>query len=90
MPRPATIVGTLVVAGFIGYLAWSTLSAQEATCEVCVEFGGQRNCATASGADSTEASRSAQATACGPVTNGMDESIACANRIPPVTRCSTS
>jgi hypothetical protein len=77
------------VIGFIGLLLYNTLSAQKVTCEVCVEFNGRRNCATASHQSQEEAARSAQGTACGPLTNGMDDQIAC-GRIPPVSsQCRT-
>jgi len=78
-----------VVLAFVAFLAWSTLSAQKAECEVCVEFQGGRNCATASHENEAEAARSAQTTACGPLAKGMNDAIACENR-PPVSRqCST-
>lgn len=76
------IVGILA---FIGFLAWTTVSAQKAECEVCVEFGSGRNCATATAADEAAATQSAQTTACGPLAHGMNESIACGNR-PPISR----
>jgi hypothetical protein len=78
-------VTLLVVAGFVAYLLWSTLSSQHVTCDVTVAFGGGTNSATASAASETEAVRSAQTTACGPLAKGMNESIACSN-IPPVSR----
>ena len=83
------LIAILLVAAFGGFLLWSTLSAQRAECRVCVEFGGRQNCAEASGASEAEAARTAQATACGPVTAGMDESIACSNRPPVVRQCRT-
>ena len=79
----------LAILAFAGFLAWSTLSAQKVTCEVCVDYHGRQNCATASAASEEEAVISAQNTACGPVASGMNESIEC-GRIPPSRRqCST-
>ena len=75
----------LAVAAFVAFLAWTTLSAQKVECQVCVEFGGGRNCAMATAEDEREAIRSAQTTACGPLAHGMDASIACGNS-PPVKR----
>jgi hypothetical protein len=83
--KRGTIIALLVAAVFASFLLWSTLSAQRVECDACVEFAGQRNCAKASGTSEEEAARTAQSTACGPVTQGMNESIACQNR-PPVTR----
>ncbi len=87
--KPKTFGWLALVLAFAGFLAWSTLSAQKHECSVCVEFNGMRNCATASHSTEEEAARSAQNTACGPVTAGMNDAIACDAR-PPVSRqCST-
>lgn len=87
--RPKSLLTAAIVLAFVAFLAWSTLSAQKAECEVCVEFKGGRNCATASHENEAEAARSAQTTACGPLAKGMNDAIACENR-PPVSRqCST-
>ncbi len=89
MRNPGRTIGIALLVAFVVFLLWSTLSSQRAECAVCVEFNGQRNCATASAASPDEAARSAQLTACGVLTRGMDESIACGNR-PPVSRqCTT-
>ena len=80
--RTLTIV---VVLGFVAFLLWTTLAAQRFECRVTVEFQGQRRDATASGATEAEALNQAQNVACGPISNGMNESIACGNR-PPVTK----
>ena len=87
--KRGTIIGLVIAAIFASFLLWSTLSAQRADCEACVEFGGTRNCAKVSGATEAEALRAAVSTACGPVTQGMDESIACQSRPPVEKRCST-
>ncbi|HEU4700326.1 MAG TPA: hypothetical protein VFS40_14175 [Gemmatimonadales bacterium] len=83
-------IAWLVALGFVGFLLWTTLRGQKAECEVCVEYAGGRNCATASHESEAEAARSAQTTACGPLARGMNETIACQNR-PPVRRvCRTA
>jgi len=74
-----------LVVGFTAFLAWTTLSGQKAECEVCVEYNGKRNCASASHQSEDEAARSAQTTACGPITSGMNDVIAC-DATPPVSR----
>lgn len=79
----------LLVVGFFALLLYNTLSAQKATCEVCVEFNGERNCATASHESQEEASHSAQMTACGPLTGSMDDRIACSRRPPVTAQCRT-
>ena len=82
-----TIITILLMAGLAALFWNKTMSAQLATCEVCVEFNGQRNCAKASGSDAKEAARTAHSTACGPVANGMNEKIACDGRAPALLRC---
>jgi hypothetical protein len=87
MQRRRNLVIWLAIVAFVAYLAWATVSAQKVECEVCVEFGGGRNCATASAASEEEAARNAQTTACGPLARGMDASIACGNVAPVARRC---
>ena len=90
MRIPAKAIAVAVIVAFFAFLLWSTLSSQRAECSVCVEFNGERNCAAATAASAQEAAQSAQTTACGVLTKGMDESIACGNR-PPVSRqCSAA
>jgi hypothetical protein len=85
--KPKTLLTIAVIMLFVAFLAWSTLSAQKVTCNVCVAFNGQTNCATASHENEVEAARSAQTTACGPVARGMNETIACGNRPAVSRRC---
>ena len=85
--KPKTLLTMAVILMFIAFLAYSTMSAQKVTCNVCVEFKGRSNCAPASANDEIEATRSAQNTACGPVTSGMNETIACGNKAPVSQSC---
>lgn len=85
--KPKTLLTIAVVVLFCAFLAYSTLSAQKVTCTVCVEFNGQSNCASASHDSEIEAARSAQTTACGPVTSGMNDAIACGRRAPVSQKC---
>lgn len=85
--KRGTVIGLIIAAIFAGFLLWSTLSAQRVDCEACVQFSGQQNCAKVSGNTQAEALRAAVSTACGPVTQGMNESIACQNRPPVSQRC---
>ena len=88
MSRKKTLT-ILVVIAFFAFLLYNTLSAQKATCEVCVEFNGGRNCAIASHESEEEAKHSAQQTACGPLANGMNDVIACGRRPPVTSQCRT-
>jgi hypothetical protein len=88
MKRYRNLIITVLLLSGMGLLFWNkTMSAQLATCEVCVEFNGQKNCSKASGASAPEAARTAHSTACGPVANGMNEKIACDGRPPTLQRC---
>lgn len=85
--KPKTLLTVAVILMFVAFLAYSTLSAQKVTCDVCVEFNGRTNCAPASAKDEIEATRTAQNTACGPISSGMNETIACGNRQPVSRTC---
>jgi hypothetical protein len=74
-------------AGLLGYFIWTTLASQRFECEVCVEFHGKRNCATASAVSESAAARAAQATACGTLARGRIESTNCARATPLSRRC---
>lgn len=81
------IITIVVILGFIAFLAWSTVRSQGVECQVCVQFNGRENCATASGPSEAAAAETARSTACGPVTFGMDDAIACNNKPPATSSC---
>jgi hypothetical protein len=83
--RRANLITVLAVLAFAAYLLWSTLSSQSVECTVTVAFQDSENVGTASAASEADAAREAQTAACGPLTQGMDERIAC-SRIPPTAR----
>jgi hypothetical protein len=83
--KRANLITLLVVLAFAAYLLWSTLASQHVECTVSVAFREGRNTGTASAASETDALREAQTAACGPLTEGMDDRIAC-SRIPPSTK----
>ncbi len=87
--KRGTIITLIVVAVFGVLLLFNTLSAQKVTCDVCVEFNGKQNCATASHETEDEARRTAQTTACGPLASGMDQSIACDRKPAVSAQCRT-
>jgi hypothetical protein len=81
------MVTLFVVLAFAAFLLWSTLTSQRVECTVTVAYGGAEKSGTASAASQADAMREAQTAACGPIAQGMNESIAC-GRTPPVTsRC---
>jgi hypothetical protein len=75
----------LILLGFVAFLLWSTLSAQRSECSVEVEYLGRSGTGTASANSEQDAAREAQTAACGPITNSMNDRIACA-KVPPVSR----
>jgi hypothetical protein len=79
------IVTLLVMLAFAAFLLWSTLSSQHVECTVAVDYQGARGTGTASAAAEADAVREAQTAACGPLTQGMNDRIAC-SRTPPVSR----
>ncbi len=85
--RSRSLLLLAAIVGFVLFLLWSTLSGQQVACEVCVSFNGAEQCATASHVTEADARRAAQTTACGPLTAGMDEIIACENRLPVSSQC---
>ena len=85
MTRPGKLLTLLVVLVFASFLLWSTLASQRVECTVTVAFANAQNTATASASSEADATREAQTTACGPLAQGMNESIAC-GRIPPISR----
>ncbi len=85
--KSRTLLTIAVILVFVAFLAWSTLSAQKVTCNVCVSYMGKSNCATASHENEAEAVRSAQTTACGPLARGMNDAIACQRQVPVSQEC---
>jgi hypothetical protein len=75
----------LLLLAFAGFLLWSTLASQRVECTVTVAFAGQQNTSTASAEAEPDAMREATTAACGPLTSGMNDRIAC-SRVPPVSR----
>lgn len=85
MTRRGQLVTLLVALAFGFFLLWTTLGSQHAECTVTVSFKDARNHATASAATESDALHEAQVAACGPLTQSMDDRIAC-SRVPPERR----
>ena len=81
-----TIAVVLAIAALFFYMTTAKASQE---CTVCMEFRGQRNCATAVGPTQEQAREGAQTTACGPIASGMDQSIACGRTPPATVQCRT-
>lgn len=87
--KRSTVITIVVAVAFGLLLYYSTVSSQHVECTVTVEFNGMRNTATASGDSEDSALQQAQTTACGPMINGMNESIACSRTPPAQKSCKT-
>ena len=80
----------LVALGFVllvAYMTYLTMSAGQVQCEVCIEFHGRTECRTSIGKDELEAQMSATSTACGLISGGVTEGIACQNTPPKSLSC---
>jgi len=86
MKRSTLFTIAAVIAVMLLFFYMTTARANQ-ECNVCVEFLGKANCANALGSTVGEATETAHRTACGPVAQGMNESIACANRAPVSVQC---
>jgi hypothetical protein len=81
--RLIMIVGAIVL---VGVLLYSSHQQTQNEYEVCVTFKGTMHCATASGATSAEAIRSAQDIDCAMLSNGRDENMVCLDSPPTSVR----
>jgi hypothetical protein len=66
----------------VGALIYFSIQQTHRQYEVCVTFKGASHCATATGATSAEAIRSAQEIDCELLSNGRDENMVCLDRQP--------
>lgn len=87
MTKHGRLVTVLIALAFGAFLLWSTLASQHVECTVTVAFGGVRGSGTASAAAEADAIREAQTAACGPITRGMNDRIACGRTPPSSQRC---
>jgi hypothetical protein len=85
--KRSTLITVAVALAFGAMLLYSTLNSQKVECTVTIEYNGRGNTATASGATEAAAIQQAQSTACGPVSSGMNESIACGKAVPVAKSC---
>jgi hypothetical protein len=72
----------LGAVGLLGVLVYSTLQATSAQYEVCMDFHGRSHCASAAGASSSVAIRSAEEIDCQMLANGRDETMVCLDTQP--------
>jgi hypothetical protein len=87
--KRSTLYTIAVLAAIAALFFFLTAGQAREECTVCMDFRGRTNCATASAPGRDEAIEGARSTACGPITAGMNESIACGNTQPDSVQCRT-
>jgi len=85
--KRSTLITLAVVIAIIALFFYMSVARATQECQVCMEFQGRSNCATAAGHTAAEATETAHNTACGPLARGMNETIACGNRAPLSVQC---
>jgi hypothetical protein len=78
--RALLIITILLVV--IGGLTYLTLSQASHRVEVCLEFQGKQNCASAAGSSQQQAIRTATDLACATISSGVTDTMACSNTKP--------
>src|ERR1051325_10779021 len=87
--KRSTLVTLAVIAVVIALFFYMSTARANTECNVCMDFQGRSNCATAAGRNEHEATQTAQSTACGPIANGMNETIAGGDPPPLDVQCRT-
>jgi hypothetical protein len=85
--KRSTLLTVAAIAAVIALFFYMSTARATQQCEVCMEYQGRSNCATALGRTVDEATQTAHSTACGPIARGMNETIACGNRAPVSVQC---
>ena len=85
--KRSTLYGLAAVLAVAALFFVMTTARAKVQCQVCMEFKGRNNCATAVGATEQAAREGAQSTACGPIASGMDEQIGCGRAQPVSVQC---
>jgi hypothetical protein len=89
MTKRGRLLTLMAVLAFAAILLWTTLSSQHVECTITVAYAGAEGTGSASAASEPDAVREAQTAACGPLTRGMDERIACSRVRPVRQHCRT-
>jgi hypothetical protein len=87
--KPSTLYAIAGLAAIAALFFFLTAGQVREECRVCMNFRGRTNCAPAAAPTQQEAIETARSTACGPITAGMNESIACGNTPPDSVQCRT-
>ena len=87
MSKRIKIALAVAIAVLVGYILFSPMQLGKVSCEVCVDFKGQKACRTARGPSRDEAATTARDNACARVAFGREDSILCGNTEPESVRC---
>jgi hypothetical protein len=80
------LIGVGLVLAIV-YMIYLTSSGGGVSCEVCVEFRGATECRKATDQDEESATMAAASTACGLISGGVTDGIACRNTTPKSVTC---
>jgi len=83
----AGLAGAILLIGVILFVVFQSLSLSEATCEVCMEYKGRRQCRTVAAATKDEAIQGAITNACAYISGGITEGMACGRMQPVSVSC---
>ncbi len=86
MPK-AGIVGGIFGVLLVGVVLYSSLSFNQETCEVCIDFQGRSKCRSASGVDERNAVQAAKDNACAYLVHSKTEGILCSQTPPTRVTC---
>ena len=81
------VVAVLGVVGLLVVFTYLSISPNEVSCEVCMEFNGRTECRKASGKNREDAEIAAASTACGLISGGVTDGMACRNAAPKSVTC---
>jgi hypothetical protein len=81
------IIGTLLLAGVVAYVVFQSMHLEASSCEVCMEYNGNRQCRTVGGATIDEARSGAITNACAFLSSGVTDSMACGRTKPISEKC---
>ena len=80
-------IGLAIVAAIVALLYYATLADADTECEACMRYEGREGCRTAIGVGREEAERTAIATACAMVAQGVTATIRCQGLEPVKLAC---
>ena len=80
--KKSVMLAIVFVVVVVGAVVYTSMSAKQYRCEVCMEFQGRRACRTAAAATEMQARRTAQENACADISSGVTDSMQCGNTQP--------